>query len=227
MKSSILIVEDDETLRMTLGDRLRGENYVVDIAKDAEEASERVNESPFDLLIVDVMLPYHSGFDLCRDLRQSGLATPIMFLTAKTELLDKVVGLKLGADDYMTKPFDADELCARVEVLLRRPLAHSGRGIYQIGNLRIDMPRREVTRDGTPIYLTDREFQLFCYLVERPGQTVPRAELLRAVWGYELKNYSRTVDVHVFTLRQKIETNPKQPELIRTITGIGYKLLRD
>ncbi len=227
MRASILIVEDDETLRTTLGDRLRGEHYVVDTAKDAEEATEKINVSAFDLLIVDVMLPYHSGLDLCRELRQSGLATPIMFLTAKTALVDKVVGLKLGADDYMTKPFEADELSARVEALLRRPTTHSGRGVHKIGNLHVDMNRHEVTRDGKPIYLTDREFQLLCYLIERPGQTVSRGELLRAVWGYEVKAYSRTVDVHIFTLRQKIETDPKQPELIRTMTGIGYKLIRD
>jgi DNA-binding response OmpR family regulator len=227
MNARILIVEDDETLRTALVDRLRGEHYAVDAAKDAEEATEKIDTSSFDLLIVDVMLPYHSGLDLCRELRQSGLATPIMFLTAKTTLVDKVVGLKLGADDYMTKPFEADELTARVEVLLRRPSTHSGRGIHQIGDLHVDMNRHEVTRNGKPIYLTDREFQLLCYLIERPGQTVSRAELLRAVWGYEIKGYSRTVDVHVFTLRQKIETDAKQPELIRTVTGIGYKLIRD
>jgi DNA-binding response OmpR family regulator len=227
MKASILIVEDDVAIRTTLGDRLRGEQYVVDAAKDAEEAIEKTNRSAFDLLIVDIMLPYHSGFDLCRELRHSGLATPIMFLTAKTALLDKIVGLKLGGDDYITKPFEADELCARVEALLRRSSAQSGRGIHEIGNLRIDMHRHDVTRDGKPVYLTDREFQLLCYLVERPGQSIPRGELLRAVWGYELKAYSRTVDVHIFTLRQKIEADPKQPQVIRTVTGIGYKVIRN
>jgi two-component system, OmpR family, alkaline phosphatase synthesis response regulator PhoP len=227
MKSSILVVEDDEALRTTIGDRLRGEQYVVDAAKDAEEAMEKIDKSSFDLLIVDVMLPYHSGFDLCRDVRQSGLAMPIIFLTAKTELIDKVVGLKLGGDDYMTKPFEADELIARVEALLRRPSTQSGRRVYQIGNLLVDVKRHEVSRDGKPIYLSDREFQLLCYLIERGGQTIPRGELLRAVWGYEIKGYTRTVDVHVFNLRQKIEADPKHPELIRTITGIGYKLIRD
>lgn len=227
MRSNILIVEDDEALRTMLSDRLRGENYVVQTAKDAEEAMDRIDVSAFDLLIVDVMLPFRSGFDLCRDLRNSGLATPIMFLTAKTELIDKVVGLKLGGDDYMTKPFEADELSARVEVLLRRPAVHSGRRVHEIGNLRIDLNRHEVSRDGKPIYLTDRELQLLCYMIDRPGQTIPRLELLRAVWGYETKGYTRTVDVHVFTLRQKIEEDPKHPELIRTITGVGYKFLRD
>ena len=227
MRSSILIVEDDEALRTMLGDRLRGENYVVQAAKDAEEAMDKIDVSPFDLLIVDVMLPYRSGFDLCRDLRNSGLATPIMFLTAKTDLIDRVVGLKLGGDDYMTKPFEAEELSARVEVLLRRPAVRAGRRVQEIGDLRIDLTRHEVSRDGKAIYLTDREFLLLCYLIDRPGQTIPRGELLRAVWGYEIKGYTRTVDVHIFTLRQKIEADPKHPELIRTITGIGYKFLGD
>jgi two-component system, OmpR family, alkaline phosphatase synthesis response regulator PhoP len=227
MKASILIVEDDDALRTTLCDRLRGERYVVELARDAEEAIEKTNISPFDLLIVDVMLPYHSGFDLCRELRHSGMATPIMFLTAKTAMLDKVVGLKLGGDDYMTKPFEADELSARVEALLRRPSVQTARGVQEIGNLRVDVPRHEVSRDGKPVYLTDREFQLLYYLIQRPGQIIPKGELLRVVWGYELKTYSRTVDVHMFTLRQKIETDPKQPELIKTVKGIGYKLIQN
>lgn len=227
MNASILIIEDNEALRTTLSDRLHGEGFRVETAKDAEEGMDKINELPFDLLIVDVMLPYHSGFDLCREVRHSGLATPIMFLTAKTALVDKIVGLKLGGDEYLTKPFETEELIARVEVLLRRAPAHTGRGVHEIGSLRVDMPRQEVMRDGKPVYLTDREFHLLCYLIERPGQTVTRGELLRAVWGYDLKTYSRTVDVHIFTLRQKLETDPKQPELIRTVTGIGYKLLRE
>lgn len=226
MSASILVVEDDETLRIALCDRLRGERYVVETARDAEEGMDKINALPFDLLIIDVMLPYQSGFDLCREIRQSGLATPIMFLTAKASLVDRVVGFKLGGDDYVTKPFEAEELSARVEALLRRAPANQGRGgIHEIGSLRIDLQRKEVTREGTPVYLTNREFELLCYLLKRPGQTVPKDELLRGVWGYEGKTYSRTVDVHIFTLRQKIETHPATPELIKTVTGIGYKLI--
>jgi DNA-binding response OmpR family regulator len=128
MNRRILIIEDDEALRTTLRDRLQGEGYQVELAKDAEEGMDKINELPFDLLIIDVMLPYHSGFDLCREVRQSGLATPVMFLSAKTALLDKIVGLKLGGDEYLTKPFEAEELIARVEVLLRRAPAHTGEG---------------------------------------------------------------------------------------------------
>jgi DNA-binding response OmpR family regulator len=224
MKANILIVEDDSALRTTLCDRLEGEHYAVDIAKDAEEAIEKLNVSPFDLLIVDVMLPYNNGFDLCRDLRQSGLAIPIMFLTAKTSLLDKIIGLKLGGDDYMTKPFEAEELSARVESLLRRRPAHTGRPVREVGTLRVDVPRRKVTRDGKPVDLTDREFELLCYLLERSGQAIPRRELLRAVWGYTVDSYSRTVDVHIFSLRQKLEEDPSHPVIITTVTGRGYKV---
>jgi|SRR5579871_2455164 DNA-binding response OmpR family regulator len=225
MNGNILIIEDDETLRMTLEDRLRGEQYLVDVAKDAEEGIDKINASPFDLLIIDVMLPYHSGFELCRNVRNSGLATPIMFLTARTSSIDKVVGLQLGGDDYVTKPFEADELIARIEALLRRT-SSSGRSVHQIGSLHIDVSRQAVTREGKPVSLTDREFHLLRYLIERAGQTVSRGELLRAVWGYDENTYSRTVDVHIFNLRRKLEVDPTQPELITTVSGIGYKLVR-
>lgn len=223
MNENILLVEDEDALRTTLGDRLRGEGYVVDTAKDGEEGMEKVTTAPFDLLILDVMLPYRSGFDLCRDIRQAGLATPILFLTARNEVLDKVVGFKLGGDDYVTKPFEAAELLARVEALLRRAPAQAGRGVHQIGSLRVDVGRKEVTRDGKPIYLSGREFQLLRYLMERAGKTISRAELLRAVWGYDAGAYTRTVDVHIFSLRQKVEEEPSRPELIITVAGVGYK----
>jgi DNA-binding response OmpR family regulator len=223
MNENILLVEDEDALRTTLGDRLRGEGYVVDTAKDGQEGMEKITTSPFDLLILDVMLPYRSGFDLCRDIRQAGLVTPILFLTARNEVLDKVVGFKLGGDDYVTKPFEAAELLVRVEALLRRAPVQGGRGVHQIGSLRVDVGRREVTRGGKPIYLSGREFQLLRYLMERAGKTISRAELLRAVWGYDAGAYTRTVDVHIFSLRQKLEEEPSRPELIITVSGVGYK----
>jgi DNA-binding response OmpR family regulator len=223
MNENILLVEDEDALRTTLGDRLRGEGYVVDTAKDGQEGMEKITTSPFDLLILDVMLPYRSGFDLCRDIRQAGLVTPILFLTARNEVLDKVVGFKLGGDDYVTKPFEAAELLVRVEALLRRAPVQAGRGVHQIGSLRVDVGRKEVTRDGKPIYLSGREFQLLRYLMERAGNTISRAELLRAVWGYDAGAYTRTVDVHIFSLRQKLEEEPSRPELIITVSGVGYK----
>lgn len=223
MKEHILLVEDDDALRTTLSDRLRGERYMVDTAKDAEEGMDKINASPFDLLIVDVMLPHRSGFDLCRDVRQSGLATPILFLTARTSVVDKVVGLKLGGDDYLTKPFEAEELTVRIETLLRRKPFVTGTRFHQLGDLHVDVARQEVTRDGKVIYLSGKEFNLLHYLMDRPGQTISRNELLRAVWGYDKSTYSRTVDVHVFALRQKLEEDPSRPVLISTVTGVGYR----
>jgi DNA-binding response OmpR family regulator len=223
MNANILLIEDDDALTTTLGDRLRGEGYVIDTAKDAIEGMDKINASPFDLIIIDVMLPYRSGFDLCRDIRQSGLATPILFLTARDELIDKVVGFKLGGDDYLTKPFEPRELVVRIEALLRRAPVHTGRGVHQIGSLRVDVARQEVTRDGMPVYLSAREFGLLRYLIKHPGHTISRGELLRAVWGYDITEYSRTVDVHVYSLRQKIEEEPNRPVLIRTVSGVGYR----
>ena len=223
MNENILLVEDQDALRTTLSDRLRGEGYVVETAKDGQEGLEKASSSPFDLLILDVMLPYRSGFDLCRDIRQSGLATPILFLTARNEIVDKVVGFKLGGDDYLTKPFESAELIVRIEALLRRAPVQTGRGVHQVGNLRVDFARKEVIRDGKPIHLSGREFQLLRYFMERAGKTISRAELLRAVWGYDASAYTRTVDVHVFSLRQKLEEEPSRPELITTVAGVGYK----
>jgi two-component system, OmpR family, alkaline phosphatase synthesis response regulator PhoP len=223
MNENILVVEDEQALRHALGVRLRSEGYVVDTAEDGHVGLEKATNLPFDLIILDVMLPYHNGLEVCRSIRQLGLATPILMLTVKDQTIDKVVGLKLGADDYMTKPFEAAELIARVEALLRRAPAHTGQGVHQFGSIVVDVPRAEVTRDGKPISLTAREFQLLSYLMERSGSTVPRSELLRSVWGYDSDAFTRTVDSHIASLRQKLEEDPKHPELILTVSGVGYK----
>jgi two-component system alkaline phosphatase synthesis response regulator PhoP len=225
MNESILLVEDEQALRTTLSDRLRTEGYVVETAADGSEGFEKASSQPFDLIILDLMLPRRSGLDVCRDLRTAGLATPILILTVRNETVDKVVGLKLGADDYVTKPFEAAELLARIEVLLRRVPVHTGQGLYEFGPIRIDVRQAQVTREGKPVYLTAREFQLLRYLIERPGSTVPRDELLRTVWGYGADMFTRTVDTHVFSLRKKLEDNPKLPELILTVSGVGYKFV--
>jgi len=223
MKESILLIEDEEALQSTLSVRLRGEGYVIDVANDGTEGFEKATTQPFDLIILDVMLPDRSGFDICRDIRRAGLATPILFLTARNQTTDKVVGLKIGADDYVTKPFKAAELMARVEVLLRRAPIRSGHGVHQFGPIKVDVNRCEVTRDGKPVYLSAREFQLLHYFIERAGSTIPRGELLRSIWGYAENTLTRTVDMHVATLREKLEQNPKCPELIITVVGVGYK----
>src|SRR4029077_16918472 len=191
--------------------RLRAEGYVVDTAADGDEGLLKATELPFDLIILDIMLPYRSGLDVCRGVRQNGIAPPILILTVRDQTVDKVVGLNLGADDYMTKPFEAPELIARIQTLLRRMPIHTGQGVHRFGLIRIDVGRAEVTRDGKPIYLTRQEFQLLCYLIERKGSIVPRAELLRSLWGYDNSAFSRTIDTHVAGLRKKLEDNPGRP----------------
>ena len=227
MNENILLIEDEEALCMTLSDRLHSEGYRVSCAKDGEAGFQMASQDAFDLILLDVMLPRRSGFDVCRDLRQAGLITPILMLTARGQVADKVVGLKLGADDYLTKPFDVMELTARIEALLRRAPnrqpAHAG--IHQIGSIRIDLRGTEVSRDGKLVALSAREFQLLRYFVEHRGATLSREEILREVWGYSADTFTRTVDVHVSSLRQKLEDDPKQPELILTVQGLGYKFL--
>jgi two-component system alkaline phosphatase synthesis response regulator PhoP len=229
MNENILIVEDEEALRMTLQDRLRSEGYVVDLAVDGEEGTEKATQLPFDLIILDIMLPRRSGLDVCMDIRRAGLATPILLLTARGQTSEKVVGFKLGADDYVTKPFDTLELMARIEALLRRAptktgaASPGGSGIHQFGSITLDVRGTQVTRDGQAVYLTAREFQLLRYFVEHQGVTLSRDELLREVWGHEAGTFTRTVDVHVASLRQKLERFPKKPEIILTISGLGYK----
>ena len=225
MNESILLIEDEQAIRTTLGDRLRQEGYVVETASDGDEGYNKAFDQPFDLIILDLMLPRRNGLDVCRGLRTAGMVTPILILTVRNETVDKVVGLKLGADDYVTKPFEASELLARVEVLLRRVPIHVGHGVYEFGPISVDIRQGQVSRDGKPVYLTARELQLLRYLLERPGATVPRDELLRSVWGYNSEIFSRTVDAHVFSLRKKLEENPKLPEFILTVPGVGYKFV--
>lgn len=223
MNANILVIEDEEALRITLRDRLQGEGYSVDFAVDGEEGLQKATRMPFDLIVLDVMLPFRNGFDVCRDIRQSGIATPVLLLTARDETADKVVGLKLGADDYVTKPFETAELMARIEALLRRSSSRTTQGIHQFGSLRVNIPGTEVTREGKPIALSAREFQLLSYFINHAGMTLSRDEILRAVWGYDPGTFTRTVDVHVATLRQKLEKDPKRPEMIVTVSGLGYK----
>lgn len=224
MDKKILLIEDEAGLLLTLSDRLRKEGYEVEIAADGKKGLEYASTGQYGLIVLDVMLPGMSGLDVCRDLRQQGVTTPILMLTARGQVLDKVVGLKLGADDYVAKPFDMLELLARVEALLRRPASNSA-GIYQFGNLRVDLRSTTVSRDGEPIILSAREFQLLRYFVEHRGETLSRDELLKKVWGYETMPVTRTVDVHVAWLRQKLEPHPKNPKYILTVQGLGYKFV--
>ena len=221
----VLVIEDEAGLRLTLSDRLVSEGYAVETADDGAVGLERATREPYDLIVLDVMLPRMNGFDVCRAVRQRGVTTPILMLTARGQVVDKVVGLKLGADDYLTKPFETIELMARLEALLRRrPSAAQPRGgTYRFGDVVVDFRSAEVTRGGQPIDLSAREFKLLRHFIEHRGAALSRDELLSDVWGYDEMPLTRTVDVHIAGLRQKIESNPKSPEFILTVHGLGYK----
>jgi two-component system alkaline phosphatase synthesis response regulator PhoP len=227
MRGNVLFVEDEQGLQMTVGDRLRNEGYAVDYAGNGEEGFEKATQLPFDLIILDVMLPKRDGFDVCKGIRDAGLITPILMLTARGQTSDKVSGLKIGADDYVTKPFNMLELMARVEALMRRapirPAAQAQTSVVGFGTIHVDLVGTETTRDGKPVNLSAREFQLLRYLIEHRGATLSREELLKQVWGYSADMYTRTVDVHIASLRQKLEDDPKQPKFILTVQGFGYK----
>ena len=221
----VLVIEDEAGLRLTLSDRLVSEGYAVETADDGAVGLERATREPYDLIVLDVMLPRMNGFDVCRAVRQRGVTTPILMLTARGQVVDKVVGLKLGADDYLTKPFETIELMARLEALLRRVPSspQPGGDAYRFGDVVVDFRRAEVRRGGQPIDLSAREFKLLRHFIEHRGATLSRDALLSEVWGYDEMPLTRTVDVHVAGLRQKIESNPKSPEYILTIHGLGYK----
>jgi two-component system alkaline phosphatase synthesis response regulator PhoP len=224
----LLIVEDEPGLVLTLTDRLGREGYSVESAQDGRSGFERALQEPFDLVLLDVMLPGQNGFDVLRDLRQHGIETPVIMLTARGQVVDKVVGLKLGADDYLTKPFEMMELVARIEARLRRastPKDTVDAEAYRFGVVTVDFRKAEVTRDGQALELSAREYQLLRYFIEHRGATISRDELLNHVWGYNAMPNTRTVDVHVAWLRQKIEPNPKHPQYILTAHGLGYKFV--
>jgi two-component system alkaline phosphatase synthesis response regulator PhoP len=229
MSKRILFVEDEPGLVMTLTDRLRNEGYAVETTYDGESGLVRATNERFDAIILDVMLPRKSGFDVCRDLRQRGIATPLIMLTARGQIVDKVVGLKLGADDYLTKPFEMSELLARLEALLRRapnaPEPAIASDVYQFGPVRVNFRRAEVDFSGKAIELSALEFRLLRYFIEHRGATISRDELLNEVWGYNALVSTRTVDVHVAWLRQKVESNPRHPQYILTVHGMGYKFV--
>jgi two-component system, OmpR family, alkaline phosphatase synthesis response regulator PhoP len=223
MQGRILVVEDEEVIRMTLGDRLENEGYTVEFGVDGEEALRKATRDAYDLILLDVMLPKKSGYDVCRDIRMAGNVVPIIMLTARGQTVDKVLGLKIGADDYVTKPFDAGELLARIEALLRRASIPATAGVQRFGSVQVDLRGTTVTRDGRVVPLSAREFQLLRYFVEHRGTTLSRDVLLKEVWSYSTEAFTRTVDVHVASLRQKLEDDPKKPTLIVTVPGLGYK----
>ncbi len=223
----ILLVEDEAGLILTLTDRLSSEGFDVRSATDGERGLSDALAESFDLIILDVMLPKRNGLDVCRDLRQKNVHTPILMLTAKGETLDKVLGLKLGADDYLTKPFEMLELLARIEALMRRSTNTNGNATdaFRFGDVSVDFRRAEVSKNNQPVELSAIEFKLLQFLIENRGAVHSRDKLLDAVWGYDAMPTTHTVDVHVAWLRQKLEANPKHPQFIQTVHGLGYKFV--
>jgi two-component system alkaline phosphatase synthesis response regulator PhoP len=225
MSSRILLVEDEPGLVLTLFDLLSAEGYLVETANDGPTALARATREQFDLIILDVMLPGKNGFDVCRELRRQGKDVAVLMLTARTQVVDRVVGLELGADDYVTKPFDPSELVARVEALLRRVrkdnLAPVAR--FEFGNVAVDFDRGDVHKEGVPVSLAGKELELLRYLIDHRGKVVSRDELLERVWQYQAGISSRTIDVHVAWLRRKLEDNPQRPKHIHTVRGVGYR----
>jgi two-component system alkaline phosphatase synthesis response regulator PhoP len=225
MNSRILLVEDEPGLVVTISDLLASEGYQVDVSPDGETGLARASTGDYDLVLLDVMLPKKTGFDVCRDLRQKGVDTAVLMLTAKTQVVDRVVGLKLGADDYLTKPFNPSELLARVEALLRRVQKDNLIPVrsFQFNDVDVDFERAEVRKSGNPINLAAKEMQLLRYLVDHRERVVTREEVLRKIWEYSSEVTSRTIDVHIAWLRQKLESDPQNPRYIQTIRGKGYR----
>ncbi|MFN8523382.1 MAG: response regulator transcription factor [Chloroflexota bacterium] len=224
----VLVVEDDTALRETLRYNFERAGYAVSSAATGPQALALARQEHPDAVVLDVMLPELDGFDVCRELRRES-TVPILMLTARDDEVDKIVGLELGADDYMTKPFSVRELLTRVKGMLRRvqmlqvvqgrPAAQS----YELDDIRINLDERRVFKGGAPVHLKLKEFDLLVFLVQNPGRVFTRDQLLSNVWGYDFVGDSRTVDVHVRWLRQKLEADPSNPRLIETVRGVGYR----
>jgi DNA-binding response OmpR family regulator len=226
--AKILVVDDEPTLVATLDYNLRREGHEVVIARDGEAALEQANRSEPDLVLLDVMLPKIDGLEVCRRLRTSSMV-PILLLTAKDSEIDKVVGLEIGADDYITKPFSMRELLARVKAQLRRNVRAEGEPkpsagtLLRLAGIDIDLRARSVKRGEQRVHLKPKEFDLLSFLAQNPGHVFTRDQLLERVWGYAFNGDSRTVDVHVRWLREKLEEQPSKPKLLETVRGVGYR----
>jgi DNA-binding response OmpR family regulator len=227
--SKILIVEDEPNMRLGLKDNLEFEGYEVDIAENGEAGLHKILNDGFNLVLLDVMLPKMSGFDVCKAIRSKGNKTPIILLTAKGEEIDKVLGLELGADDYVTKPFSLRELLARIKAVLRRGEEKPGPAVnkdfVKIGRMDVNFASYNAFDEGEPVQMSHKEFEILSFLWNKRNSTISRDELLNNVWGYDESPTTRTVDNFILKLRQKIEKDPNHPQVILTVHGIGYKLI--
>lgn len=228
--SRILVVDDEESISKLVEYNLQQAGFEVSTADSGTRAMEILATPPRpDLIVLDLMLPGIGGMELCQRLRKDGVTTPIIMLTAKDDEVDRILGLEMGADDYVTKPFSPRELVARVKAVLRRSGDESGgqeEGVYHCGEIILDTNRYDVSIRGERVDLTPREFELLHYLAKHMGRVMSRDHLLDKVWGYEFAGDTRIVDVHISHLRDKLERDPKQPEYIKTVRGVGYKLVR-
>ena len=218
----ILVAEDEPSIALGLEDDLKLEGYEVEVARDGETASRRAREQSFDLIILDVMLPHKDGFEVCRELRRAGLRTPVILLTAKTQESDKVLGLELGADDYVTKPFSPRELRARVKAALRRAGGEIPE-IYRFGDVEVDFTRCQLRRAGAAVETTPIEFKLLATFIRHRQRALTRDRLLDEVWGRETYVTDRVVDTHITNLRKKIELKPSEPQFLISVRGVGYR----
>jgi DNA-binding response OmpR family regulator len=227
----ILLVEDDPDIADLLSLHLGDEGYEVEVVDDGDEGLDRALNGDHDLVVLDIMLPGTDGFDICRRLRQETRATPILMVTAKTEEVDKVLGLELGADDYITKPFSIREVLARVKAIFRRievdqeAQREMGEERIAIGDLVIEPPKRRATVRGEAVDLTSKEYELLLLFARHPGRAYSRDELLDEVWGYQYSGYSHTVNTHINRLRNKIEPDPSEPQYVKTVWGVGYRFV--
>ena len=220
----ILVIEDEPSVAIALRDSLESEGHFVTVASDGGEGFQRASTGVFDLILLDLMLPKMSGLEICQRLRANEIETPIIMLTARGASSDAAFGLKLGADDYIPKPFDVGELLARIEAVLRRSSRQqSEKNIFYIGNVQLDLRRLKATRNGEPLDLSPREFEILQLLIAHTGETVTREQLLHHIWGEHASLFTRTIDAHITRLRQKIEPNPANPEYIITAHRVGYR----
>ena len=225
--AKILIVEDEPQMQRGVKDNLEFEGYEVDVADDGKSGLQKIMDKSYDLVLLDVMLPQMSGFDVCKKAREKGIATPIIMLTAKGEEIDKVLGLELGADDYITKPFGLRELLARVKAVLRRAEGSATGSAERmvLGSVEIDFATYNASRSGEAIQMTPKEFDILKFLWHHRNKAVSRDQLLTNVWGYDESLSTRTVDNFILKIRQKVEDDPAHPKHIMTIHGMGYKLI--
>jgi DNA-binding response OmpR family regulator len=226
--AKILVVDDEQNMRTGLKDNLEFEGYDVETANDGEQGLKKILENNYNLIILDVMMPKKSGFDVCKEVRKTGITTPIILLTAKGEEIDKVVGLEIGADDYVTKPFSLRELLARVKAILRRGenlVMNEAAREVKIGKLEINFNGYKATSKNRDVQMSHKEFEILHHLWKHRNSTVSRDDLLTEVWGYDENPATRTVDNFILKLRQKVEVDSNHPQIILTVHGIGYKLV--